>query len=230
VTAWLPRHSHTTCNLRLRSAAACRHPRQASKGHAAAHAPPDGPGQALRSPADVLMSVGMSRDTAEAALRQAAGDEGAAAAERLSPVTHSAEVAAHSYAEGSAAVGKTAEHSTGAERQHLHQVGEDSSTVRTEQQSTVSAGEQAWTNGRVHVSGSEQLLRTDRVSAAVQGLLDAGVPVHSLAAVIAAHPAALIADPATDWEPRVRSNPGYVAASAQNRSHKVCVLRQLNCA
>ena len=208
VTAWLPRHSHTTCNLQLRSSAACRHPRQALKRHAAASALPGVPDQSLRSPMDVLISIGMSHHAAEAALQQIAGDATAAAAERPSPVTNSAESTAGSDAEGSAAGRESTPQSNGANQQHLEEACDDISTVSrlcTEQQSTVSATEeQAWISGGVTVSGSEQLLQAERISAAVQGLLDAGVPVHRLAAVIAAHPAALVADPDTEWQPRVR--------------------------
>ncbi len=204
VTAWLPRHEHTTHDLRLRSAAACQHLRRALMGRAAACTASDALTQSARSPVGVLMSVGMSRDAAEAALRQAAGDDGAAAAEHLSPIDHSADSAAHSNAGGSTAIDRTMQHSDGAEQQHLHQFGQDGSEVRTEQHSLVAADEQTWINGNVWVSGSTQLLQADRVSAAVQGLLDAGVPVHMLAAVIAAHPTALVADPDTEWKPRVR--------------------------
>ena len=225
VTTWLLRHSHTTVNVRLRSAAAPQHRRQALKGHTAARAAPDTLGQALRSPADVLMAVGMSRDAAEAALRQAAGDDSAAAVKRQSPVPSPAQSAARSDADGSAAEPESAQHSSGAEQALGDRTGEDHNAVCTEQKGTVSLGQQAWVSGSL-VTGSEQLLQTDRIAAAVQGLLDAGIPVRRLAAVIAAHPAALAADPVAEWKPRVRRKPmmstsllsgGYARTSVRSK-------------
>ena len=131
------------------------------------------------------MSIGMSREAAEAALRQATGAYSDAAAEQQSLGTHAAATAVQSDAKRSEE-----------DSEETHEID------KAAQDSLLAAGDPAIVGRSPESSMAYQLPDADRVSATVRALLDFGVPIHRLAAVIVAHPTALVADPGADWKPK----------------------------
>ena len=85
-----------------------------------------------------------------------------------------------------------------------HHSGLEADRPSTQQVSAVPIPEAVRPNDVALDRAAQQMLPADRVERTVEALLDAGVPVRQLAAVIGEHPHALAADPGADWEPKVR--------------------------